>query len=284
MTSITGTLRAARENLILALDPPRFKQRRLKRDTAASVEEKIEFDAYPRPHFAYGVHRAAMQAKALGIEAISAIEFGCAGGNGLLALETLAREIGNAVGVRVDVYGFDIGEGLPKPLDYRDLPYAWKMEQFKMDVPKLQARLTTAQLVIGDVADTVEPFGQRVDLAPVGFVSFDLDFYSSTMAAFKIFEAESTKMLPRVYCYFDDVIGPDHELHCDFVGELLAIKEFNEAHPTKKIAPIHGLSQKRYIPAVWNDVMYIMHAFEHPEYGVYIDTKVDMDLALDTAS
>jgi hypothetical protein len=254
------------------------------RDDAASVEEKIDFDAYPRPHFAYGVHRAALQAKALGIEAISAIEFGCAGGNGLLELEKMAHTIGKAVGVRVDVYGFDIGEGLPKPLDYRDLPYVWKMEQFRMDVPKLEARLSTAQLVIGDVADTVVPFGKRDELAPVGFISFDLDFYSSTLAAFRIFDAPTTKMLPRVYCYFDDIIGPDHELHCNYVGELLAIKEFNEAQPAKKISQINGLAWKRYIPAVWNDVMYIMHAFEHPMYGIYIDTNVDMNLALDPAS
>ncbi|QFT93933.1 hypothetical protein FIU86_13870 [Roseovarius sp. THAF9] len=279
-----NSLRVARANLVLALDPLRFKQRRLMRDATAPVEEKINFDAYPRPHFAYGVHRAAMQAKALGIDAISVIEFGCAGGNGLLALEAMALEIGKDVGVRVDVYGFDVGEGLPKPLDYRDLPYAWKMEQFKMDVPKLKARLTAAQLVIGDVADTVEPFGQREGLAPVGFISFDLDYYSSTMAAFKIFDAETAKMLPRVYCYFDDIIGPDNELHCEYVGELLAIKDFNASKSAKKIAQINGLSWKRYIPAPWNDSMFIMHAFDHPLYGVYIDTKVDMDLALDSTN
>ncbi|WP_108813583.1 hypothetical protein [Loktanella sp. Alg231-35] len=282
MNAIKKAVRAARDKAVLALDPPRFKQQRLKQGAAATVSEKVDFDAYGRPHFAYGVHRAAEQAKALGIDAISAIEFGCAGGNGLLALEQIAADVGKEVGVRVDVYGFDIGEGLPRPLDYRDLPYAWKMEQFKMDVPKLRARLTTAQLVIGDVADTVPEFCKRDDVAPVGFVSFDLDFYTSTMAAFRIFDADSSKMLPRTYCFFDDTIGPDNELHCEFVGELLAINEFNANHDTQKIALIHGLAQKRFIPAIWNEAMYVMHAFAHPAYGTYIDTKVDMDLSLDS--
>jgi hypothetical protein len=31
---------------------------------------------------------------------------------------------------------------------------------------------------------------------------------------------------PRVYCYLDDIIGDDWGIHCEYVGELLAIKEF----------------------------------------------------------
>jgi hypothetical protein len=34
--------------------------------------------------------------------------------------------------------------------------------------------------------------------APVGFISFDLDFYSSTTAAFELFTAEDNAVLPRV--------------------------------------------------------------------------------------
>ena len=273
-------LKSVRDGIVLMLDPLEFKRSRLKKTPNANLEEKIAFDVHDRPHFAYGLHRAAKQARALGLPGITAIEFGCAGGNGLIALERIAAEVSDALGVRIDIFGFDIGEGLPKPLDYRDLPYAWKSEQFKMDIPALEARLTTANLVIGDVAETVGPFASRDDILPVGFVSFDLDYYTSTAAAFGVFSGKFDNLLPRVYCFFDDTIGPDHELHCEFVGELLAIEEFNAQNEMKKIAKIHGLAHKRYIPAPWNDAMYVMHAFEHPLYNRYIETGVDMDLAL----
>ena len=275
------SLKSVRDGIALMLDPLKFKRARLKKSTTASLEEKIAFDVHERPHFAYGVHRAAKQSKALGYPGITVIEFGCAGGNGLIALENIAAEVADALGVKIDIFGFDIGEGLPKPLDYRDLPFVWKSEQFKMDIPALESRLSTANLVIGDVAETVSPFIKRKDILPVGFVSFDLDYYTSTISAFKLFEEVNDNLLPRVYCYFDDTIGPDHELHCEFVGELLAIEEFNLASNVKKIAKIHGLKHKRYIPASWNDAMYVMHAFEHPLYNQYIDTGIDMQLALE---
>ena len=280
---IRSAIRNTRRTLLLALDPLRMRQAILKRSESAPLKEKIEFDALERPHFAYGVHRAAAQAKALGINHISVIEFGCAGGNGLIALESIAALVTADLGVKIDIYGFDVGEGLPKPIDYRDLPYAWKTGQFKMDIPKLEARLTTAKLVIGNVSDTVVPFLSRPDVAPIGFISFDLDFYSSTVDALKIFNGPHEKILPRAYCYFDDAIGPDNELHSEFAGELLAIKEFNESSSSSKLALIHGLGHKRTFHAVWNDVMYIMHAFEHPLYNQYIDTGIDMKLALNPA-
>jgi hypothetical protein len=76
-------------------------------------------------------------------------------------------------------------------------------------------------------------------------------------------------------------IGPDNELHSEFTGELLAIKNFNARHDMKKLAPINGLAHKRLFPAPWNDVMYVMHSFEHPLYGRYITPRVDMQLALE---
>jgi hypothetical protein len=181
--------------MILALDPLRMRQELIKRSRSAKLEDKIEFDVFPRPHFAYGVYKAADQARALGISRISAIEFGCAGGNGLLALEAVADEVSSELGVEIDIYGFDMGEGLPRPLDYRDLPYAWQAGQFKMDIPKLEARLQSAKLVIGNVDETVEPFRSREDLAPIGFISFDLDFYTSTEAALRIFEGDPSILL-----------------------------------------------------------------------------------------
>ena len=53
------------------------------------------------------------------------IELGVAGGRGLLALEEASAEIGPFLGVKIDVVGFDSGEGIPAPIDYRDLPHSW---------------------------------------------------------------------------------------------------------------------------------------------------------------
>jgi hypothetical protein len=70
----------------------------------------------------------------------------------LLALEEIAREISRAVNLRIDVFGFDSGIGMPEANDYRDLPHVWAKGFCKMDVDRLAARLTIAQLVLlGDV-------------------------------------------------------------------------------------------------------------------------------------
>ena len=58
------------------------------------------------------------------------------------------------------------------------------------------------------------------------------------MHAFKLFEADRSMLLPRVHCYFDDIIGLTYS---EFNGERLAIAEFNNAHPMTKISPIFGL-------------------------------------------
>ena len=60
--------------------------------------------------------------------------------------------------------------------------------------PVSQAR----QLVLGDVNETIGPFLASRP-APVGFVSVDVDLYSSTMSALKLFDGEAAALLPRVY-------------------------------------------------------------------------------------
>ena len=85
--------------------------------------DRVALDDYPYPHYAYGVLVSAMQAKMLGHKNVTVIEFGVAGGNGLVALEHLSGEIGDAIGVQVDVLGFDAGEGMPASTDARDMVY-----------------------------------------------------------------------------------------------------------------------------------------------------------------
>jgi hypothetical protein len=137
-------------------------------------------------------------------------------------LENYAEQVEKATGIRCHVVGFDRAEGLPKAVDYRDMPYVWQPGFFRMDVEALRKRLRRAQLILGDVDQTLPKFIAK-DMPPIGFVSFDLDFYSSTMEALQLLEQAPDRLLPRVFCYFDDCIGDDFELHSQFTGELLAI-------------------------------------------------------------
>jgi hypothetical protein len=222
-----------------------------------------------RPSYTWGLLHSAHLARVLGLPRFSAIEFGVAGGNGLVSLDRIALKVEEIFGIGVDVYGFDTGVGLPKPEDYRDLPNLYKEAAFPMDTKKLKSRLKKAQLILGLVADTVDSF-VRSNPAPVGFISFDLDYYSSTMHAFKVLEADEKVLLPRIHSYFDDIMG---FTHCEFTGERLAISEFNESHKLRKISPIFGLRQ--YLPNTdvssgeWPDKFYLSHIFDHSLYGVY---------------
>jgi hypothetical protein len=247
-------------------------QRRMAR-RSGNLTTKIAYDAFERPQFAYGIYQAALQAKALGYDGFSAIEFGVAGGAGLVAMETIAEEIGAAVGLAIDVYGFDTGEGQPPAVDYRDVPFVWTSGQFRMDQDKLKQRLKRAKLVIGDVAQSAGRFIIDHEPRPIGFMSFDMDYYSSTVSAFRLLEHGHQCFLPRAFCYFDDIVGDDHEIHCAFTGELLAIDEFNAAHAMIKIAPVHGLALKRIIPDHWHIKTYVLHRFEHPDYDNFINPK-----------
>lgn len=238
-------------------------------------ETQINFETMPYPQYAYGTYFAALQAKALGLDEISAIEFGVAGGNGLVALEEIATNVERATGVAVRSYGFDLGEGMPAGTDFRDLPYIWQQGIFKMDAERLASRLQRAELILGDVAETVKTFGTDESIPPIGFISFDLDYYSSTKSAFELFGLENKRFLPRTYCYFDDCIGDDWELHSPFTGELLLIEEFNRESEDQKLGKIHGLRYKRVFDSRWQEVMYVLHAFDHPDYNTYINPRGD---------
>jgi hypothetical protein len=215
------------------------------------------------PQYLWGTMCAALLAGTLGYERITVIEFGVAGGNGLLELERIARWVSRRARIGIDVVGFDSGRGLPKPTDYRDLPQLWDEGYFGMDFERLRAELNQAQLVLGPVAQTVPQFVGGGP-APIGFVSFDLDLYSSTTDALAIFRAEESLLLPRVVCYFDDIVGFSHS---DFAGERLAISEFNEQGATRKLSQLYGLRHVVYQDRAWTEMMYMLHCFEHARYN-----------------
>ena len=56
-----------------------------------------------------------------------------------------------------------------------------------MDEGALRKRLTSAELVLGPVAETI-PEWSNSEHPPVGFIAFDLDYYSSTVEAFQLLD------------------------------------------------------------------------------------------------
>lgn len=219
-----------------------------------------------RPPYIWGLLQGCALGKVLGYKSVSVIEFGVAGGAGLLALERTAQLAEDLIGIAIEVHGFDLGAGLPPATDYRDCPNLFSGGQFPMDEVALRARLNRAQLHLGPVDKTIAEFTSTLS-SPVAFVSFDLDLYSSTQSALQLFAGDEESVLPRVVCYFDDIVGYTFSEHN---GARLAIREFNDRWSKRKISPIYGL--KYYLPAEvqqrrWSELIYLTHFFEHSRYN-----------------
>ena len=86
----------------------------------------LEKGGLERPDYAWGALQGLNLAKVLGVPRVSFIEFGVAGGNGLVALENIARHLQTIFDIEIDIYGFDAVGGLPKSRDHRDLPNLWR--------------------------------------------------------------------------------------------------------------------------------------------------------------
>jgi hypothetical protein len=234
-----------------------------------SYQDRLSICAVHRPNYGHCLFEAARLAARLKYPRISAIEFGCGGGNGLLTAEMHISEIEKLFPVRFELYGFDTGKGLPNPKDYRDFPYYFNQGQFKMEIDRLNPKLKRAKIVVGNVRDTSLNFFEKYIPAPIGCIFHDLDYYSSTIDSFSIFNCDNSHLLPRIFMYFDDTIGDNTWLPSEFTGELLAIKEFNLANSTKKIA-INRAMQARYRDQWWKNQIYIYHDFEHPKYNDFV--------------
>lgn len=228
-----------------------------------SVSTRALWDISARPNYLSGVLLAARQARDEGIPAISVIEFGVAGGNGLVAMQNEAEAVERETGVQIKVFGFDNGPGgLPDFIgDHRDHPDAWHPGDYPMDEARLRARLAPrTTLILGNVRDTVPAFVREANAPPVGFISVDVDLYSSTMQALQIFTLPGRKLLMRTFIYFDDVELP---ISHRFAGELLAIDEFNAANSTIKIDQLRGFNINRPFPEKsYLRMMYVAHDLE----------------------
>lgn len=149
-------------------------------------------------------------------------------------MSQIASELTKSTGVQFKIYGFDTGKGMPLPESYKDHPEYYLEGDFPMNFEALQKNLPkNVELIIGDVRQTLQFFQAKIPPnEPIGFISFDLDYYSSTVSAFEILKYKSELYLPLTYLYFDDIELPNHNHAC---GELLAIKEFNTNNELRKI-------------------------------------------------
>jgi hypothetical protein len=224
----------------------------------------VEFDLIARRQYAYPMLHAADKARAEGFRRVSAVELGVANGAGLINMCRIARSVSRATGVEFDLYGFDTGQGLPPPVDYRDHPELFQEGDYPMDRDRLAAALPDfARLVVGDVAETIPAFldGLSPD-APLSFVALDVDYYSSAKRSLRIFTASPEKYLSSVTLYLDDVA---FETANEWCGELLAVHEFNRENAMRKIAPFTMLRAQRLLKnARWIDHMHSVHVLDHP--------------------
>jgi hypothetical protein len=230
-----------------------------------------DFQVIERPHYAYCMLGAADLARRLKIGRISALEFGVAGGNGLAFMSNFAAEVERATGVEVECYGFDTGEGMPPPQEERDLPYWFKEAQYRMDLPALQRKLPDAKLVIGNVSRTLSNFVESARPARIGAIFNDVDYYSSTADTLKLFdqaERAPDAFMPRVFMYFDDIIGSELEMYGPYNGQLAAIEAFNAAHEAIKIHRNQNLIPKTHLQ--YRHQIYYAHLFGHPLYNSYV--------------
>jgi hypothetical protein len=232
-----------------------------------SFRKRIEYDLVPRHPYAFCIQAAADQAKSFGIKKITLIEFGVAAGAGLMNMCWIADRVTKETGVEFEIIGFDGGEGMPPPRDYRDHPEKY----FNGDFPLLnKERLLkslpgNAQIVFGDIKQSVLNFRAKIK-HPIGFVSVDVDYYWSTKECLEIFNSAPENYLPRVYTYFDDVQDIDDN---EFCGELLAIKEFNQCAGSRKITAANCLPNLRIFKTpVWLRQIYLTHIFDHQRRSI----------------
>jgi hypothetical protein len=214
-------------------------------DRHGTFREREACDLISRPHYTYGILRAADTALYFGHNKVTVCEFGVASGGGLLAMIEIAELVTQETGVEIRIVGFDTGAGLPDVSGHKDHAEMWMPGDFEMEEQdKLVARIGgRAALIFGDIKDTIEPFvASLTPDAPVGFVSIDVDIYSGTVSALQLFDGDVNLYTPTVSMYFDDLSFFSAN---DWCGEALAIREFNETHELRKIGPDRSLPGRR---------------------------------------
>jgi hypothetical protein len=227
-----------------------------------SFRLKVAFDLVYKQPYAWGILRAAEQARSTGQKRVTVVEAGVAAGAGLMSMCRISQRVTKATGIDVSVVGLDGGNGMPASRDYRDHPDMYLRGDYPMDEAALRRVLpTSCSLLVGPLKDTVNKVLEELS-GPIGFVAVDLDYFSSTVEVLNLFMGPVDCYLTIPAIYFDDVYSERHNLWC---GELAAINDFNLSHGIRKIDRYRFLRKERIFKnAPWIDQIYIAHLLDHP--------------------
>lgn len=227
-----------------------------------NFRSKIKYDLVPREAYACGILASADYALENNVKKVAIIEFGIAAWNGLLNMCYIADKVSKLTGVEFLILGFDTVMGMPPPTDYKDHPEKY----FTGDLPPIDSQKlvdslpVNSRLILGNINDSIKDFVQYCK-CPIGFVSVDVDYYTSTADCLNVFNLPSDNYLPYVFTYFDDVYNIDHN---DFCGKLLAISEFNLNNEYRKITKATLLNSSRiFRRSPWTHQIYLTHIFDH---------------------
>lgn len=226
-----------------------------------SFREQERLGLVRRGTYAYGLLRAADIARYFGHRETTVCEFGVFTGAGLLNMIELAGKLTAETGVRFRIVGFDTGAGLPAPTGFKDHPEVWSAGDYPMgSIESLAAAIKgRAELVLGDIGNTIDKFLANLDpAAPLGFISVDVDIYSSAKNALRCLRGEPRLYTPAVGVYLDDV---GHYFANRWCGELAAIEEFNAENALRKIDRDRTRRHRKH---GWFEGMHVCHVLDHP--------------------
>ncbi len=211
---------------------------------------------------AYGLLMAVRTAQTYGINSIAAIEFGVANGRGLKRMCNLAERLTKQSGIKISVFGFDSGNGLPPITSYKDNPNLFAAGDYPMqDIAALRKELNgRAELIIGDIRK-IPTLNDILQCHPLGFASIDVDLYSSTKAVLRLLgECSQMSLLPITSLHFDDVWTNIH--YSRFTGELLAIHDFNQKYVLRGIDIDRHIEHWHNTRKPWHASMFFLHTFQ----------------------
>jgi len=226
-----------------------------------SFVKKIDYDLVPRQPYAFGLNEAFKIAKLEEKKKILILEFGVASGAGLYNLSYISKKLSKIYKIDYEIIGFDTGKGMPPPIDYRDHPEKYRTADFpslKLNYKKLPQK---TKVYLGNIVKTLKCLKNDLKKnVSINFISIDVDYYSSTLAALKVLNFNKNAYCSKTVMYFDDTSDVDHNEYC---GELLAINEFNKKNKYRKIFKINMLRNCRIFKnASWLDQMFFMHSFD----------------------
>ena len=225
---------------------------------------KIDYDLLiTRPEYGFGIKHAFEIASEEGVKKILLIEFGCAAGQGLYTMLDIANKLSKKYQIEFEIVGFDTGEGMPLPIDFRDHPEMYRLGDFpkeNLNYDNLPEKIT---INIGKIKNTLEQFinSKLLEDHKISFVAIDVDYYSSTVDCLEIFSSDKEKYTSKVVVHFDDIKDIAHN---DYCGEKLAINEFNCKDLPRKLCKMNNLKTQRYFKnSPYLELMYYCHVFDH---------------------